>query len=35
VTTLIVVFLLQTMLFPIALGWGLWRAALAMLRPPG
>lgn len=34
VTTLIVVFLLQTMLFPLALGWGLWRAALAALRPP-
>lgn len=34
VTTLIVVFLLQTMLFPIALAWGLWRAALAALRPP-
>ena len=34
-TTLIVVFLLQTMLFPIALVWGLWRIALAALRPPG
>jgi hypothetical protein len=34
-TTLIVVFLLQTMLFPIALAWGLWRGALATLRSPG
>jgi hypothetical protein len=33
VTTLIVVFLLQTLVFPVALAWMLVRAARALLRP--
>ena len=34
VTSLIVVFLLQTLLFPVALAWGMWRIALASFRSP-
>jgi len=32
VTHLIVVFLLQTLLFPLALAWGMWRIALSTFR---
>jgi hypothetical protein len=36
VTDLIVVFLLQTLVFPLAMAWALWQAVLAWLRaPPG
>lgn len=35
VTDLIVVFLLQTLLFPLALAWLLYQALLAFLRAPG
>jgi hypothetical protein len=34
VTSLIVVFLLQTLLFPVALALGMWRIALASFRSP-
>jgi hypothetical protein len=34
VTNLIVVFLLQTLVFPLALAWLMWRGALAWLRAP-
>ncbi len=33
VVRLIVVFTLQTLVLPLLLGWGLWRAARALLRP--
>jgi hypothetical protein len=34
VTSLMVVFLLQTLLFPVALAWGMWRIALSTFRSP-